>query len=57
MYKYKGVLEENEGILIKFISTKHGAGKNVEKIHNETINTGRVIMQLFQYLTDNSNSD
>lgn len=57
MCKYKGVLEENEGILIKFISPKHGAGNNVEKIRNETINTGRVITQLFQYLRDNSNSD
>lgn len=55
MCKYKGVLEENEGILIKFISPKDSAGNNVMKILDETINTGRVIRKSFQYLRDNSN--
>lgn len=53
--KYKAVLEENEGILIKFISPKDSTGNNVMKILDETINTGRVIRKSFQYLRDNSN--
>ena len=53
--KYKGVLEENEGILIKFISPKDSTGNNVMKVLDETVNTGRVIRKSFQYLRDNSN--
>ena len=45
--KYKGVLEENEGILIKFISPKDSTGNNVMKILDETVNTGRVIRKSF----------
>lgn len=45
--KYKGVLEENEGILIKFISPKDSTGNNVIKILDETVNTGRVIRKSF----------
>ena len=45
--KYKGVFEENEGILIKFISPKDSTGNNVMKILDETVNTGRVIRKSF----------
>ena len=58
MFKYKGELEENEGILIKLMSLKNGSGSNIETRHKEAgIDTGRIIRQPFQHSRHNSNFD